>query len=158
MLPAPIHSLEHGPSGQNGWKQIKLFALWKPFSQLFTSTQLLVAYPAARPSPPPLLPSSLGEKGKFLSSKTIVEYHTFFTFFFVTIAYKPQATFPTERLKRTLLYIQILAKHLHGFQIISEKVWNWLLNYLILSLEDQLYTSIPYTYMLTSKDFGSHIS
>ena len=108
VLPAPIHSLEHGPGGQNGWKQIKLFALWKPYIlaavHLYPTNQLLVEYPKTPPPPP--FPFSPGEKGKFLFSKTIVEYHTFFMFFFVKIAFKLQAPFPIERLKRTLLHTQ----------------------------------------------------
>ena len=58
------------------------------------------------PPPPPPFPSSPGEKGKFLFRKTIVEYHTFFMFFFLKIAFKLQAPFPIERLKRTLLHTQ----------------------------------------------------
>ena len=62
--------------------------------------------PKDPPPPPPPFPSSPGEKGKFLFSQTIEEYHTFFMFFFVKIAFKLQAPFPTERLKRTLLHTQ----------------------------------------------------
>ena len=56
--------------------------------------------------PPPPFSSSPGEKGKFLFSKTIVEYHTFFMFLFQKSAFKLQAPFPIERLKRTLLHTQ----------------------------------------------------
>ena len=48
------------------------------------------------PPPPHPFPSSPGEKGKFLFSKTIVEYHTFFMFFFVKLAFKLQAPLPNR--------------------------------------------------------------
>ena len=63
-------------------------------------------YWSSTQGPPPPFPSSPGEKRKFLFSKTIVEYHTFFMFFFVKIAFKLKAPFLIERLKRTLLHTQ----------------------------------------------------